>query len=89
MDLAAGKRVKMPARTLAKRRLRELKPIARELGCAEALARIDWILENGNGAERQRAGVEREPRHRRGGGGDRRRRRARLAPARESMAECP
>ena len=41
MDLSAGKRVKMPARTLVKRRLRELKPIARELGCAEALAGIE------------------------------------------------
>ena len=29
MDLAAGKRVKMAARTLAKRRLRELRPVAR------------------------------------------------------------
>jgi glutamate---cysteine ligase / carboxylate-amine ligase len=54
MDLAAGKRVKMAARTLAKRRLRELRPIARSLGCAEELARIDWILEHGNGADRQR-----------------------------------
>jgi carboxylate-amine ligase len=54
MDLAAGKRVKMAARTLAKRRLRELRPIARSLGCVEELARIDWILENGNGADRQR-----------------------------------
>src|SRR5207245_935761 len=25
-----------------------------ELGCAEELARIDWILEHGNGADRQR-----------------------------------
>jgi carboxylate-amine ligase len=54
MDLAAGKRVKNAARTLAKRRLRELRPIARSLGCVEELARIDWILENGNGADRQR-----------------------------------
>src|SRR4051794_30306848 len=53
MDLAAGKRVKVRAGTLARRRLRELKPIARELGCVEELARIDWILENGNGADRQ------------------------------------
>jgi gamma-glutamyl:cysteine ligase YbdK (ATP-grasp superfamily) len=44
----------MAARTLAKRRIRELRPIARELGCAEELSRIDWILENGNGADRQR-----------------------------------
>ncbi len=54
MDLAAGKRVKMPARTLARRRIRELRPVARELGCADALSRIDWILEHGNGADRQR-----------------------------------
>ena len=54
MDLAAGKRVKMAARTLARRRIRELRPVARELGCVNALSRIDWILENGNGAERQR-----------------------------------
>jgi glutamate---cysteine ligase / carboxylate-amine ligase len=53
MDLAAGKRVKMSARTLAKRRLRELRPIARSLGCADALSRIDWILDHGNGAHRQ------------------------------------
>lgn len=53
MDLAAGKRAKMAARTLAKRRLRELRPIARELGCADALSRIDWVVENGNGAHRQ------------------------------------
>jgi carboxylate-amine ligase len=53
MDLAAGKRVKMQARTLVKRRLRELKPIARELGCAEALAGIDRILDKGTGSERQ------------------------------------
>jgi len=54
MDLAAGKRVKMAARTLARRRIRELRPISRDLGCADELARIDWILEHGNGADRQR-----------------------------------
>jgi carboxylate-amine ligase len=53
MDLAAGKRVKVRARTLARRRLRELRPHARELRCAEELARVEWILENGNGADRQ------------------------------------
>jgi glutamate---cysteine ligase / carboxylate-amine ligase len=53
MDLAAGKRVKVPARTLARRRLRELKPIARELDCAEALARAEWIAENGTASDRQ------------------------------------
>jgi carboxylate-amine ligase len=53
MDLSAGKRVKMQARTLVKRRLRELKPIARELGCADALSGVEAILEKGTGAERQ------------------------------------
>jgi glutamate---cysteine ligase / carboxylate-amine ligase len=53
MDLGAGRRVKMPARTLARRRLRELKPIARDLGCSRQLARIEWIIENGTGAHRQ------------------------------------
>jgi glutamate---cysteine ligase / carboxylate-amine ligase len=53
MDLQAGKRVKVPARTLVRRRLRELRPIAREIGCAGELARVGWILDNGTGAERQ------------------------------------
>jgi carboxylate-amine ligase len=53
MDLGAGRRVKMPARTLARRRLKELKPIARELGCSKQLARVDWMIENGTGAQRQ------------------------------------
>jgi len=53
MDLAAGKRIKVPARTLARRRLRELRPIARELGCSEQLARVEWMCENGTGAQRQ------------------------------------
>jgi len=53
MDLAAGRRVKMPARTLARRRLRELKPIARELNCTEHLNRIEFILDSGTGAARQ------------------------------------
>jgi carboxylate-amine ligase len=53
MDLGAGRRLKVPARTLAKRRLRELKPVARELGCAHQLARVEWMLEKGTGAQRQ------------------------------------
>ncbi|MGN6379891.1 MAG: carboxylate-amine ligase [Gaiellales bacterium] len=53
MDLGAGKRVKMRARTLARRRIKELKPIARELGCSRELARVEWILEHGTGADRQ------------------------------------
>ena len=53
MDLAAGKRIKVPARTLARRRIRELRPIARELRCANHLARVEWMIENGTGAQRQ------------------------------------
>ena len=53
MDLAAGKRIKMAARTLARRRLRELRPIARELDCGRQLARVEWMIENGTGAQRQ------------------------------------
>jgi carboxylate-amine ligase len=53
MDLRAGKRIKVPARTLARRRIKELKPIARELGCSDQLARVEWILDNGTGSMRQ------------------------------------
>ena len=53
MDLAAGRRVKMPARTLARRRVKELKPIARQLGCYAHLNRLEWILDHGSGADRQ------------------------------------
>ena len=45
--------IKMAARTLARRRLRELRPIARELSCAHHLARVEWMIENGTGAQRQ------------------------------------
>jgi glutamate---cysteine ligase / carboxylate-amine ligase len=53
MDLRAGKRIKVPARTLARRRIKELKPIARDLGCTHQLARVEWILDNGTGSMRQ------------------------------------
>jgi carboxylate-amine ligase len=53
MDLSAGKRIKMAARTLVRRRLRELRQIARDLGCADELAHVEWILQHGNGAQRQ------------------------------------
>jgi len=53
MDLSAGKRVKVPARTLARRRVRELRPIARALGCNSELSRVEWLLEHGTGADRQ------------------------------------
>src|SRR4051812_23607497 len=53
MDLAGGRRVKLPASQLARRRLRQLAPYARELGCNEALQGIEKILETGTGAARQ------------------------------------
>jgi carboxylate-amine ligase len=53
MDLAGGRRVKLPASQLARRRLRQLAPYARELGCNEALQGIERILETGTGAARQ------------------------------------
>jgi gamma-glutamyl:cysteine ligase YbdK (ATP-grasp superfamily) len=43
----------MPARTLARRRLKELRPIARELGCTQHLARVEWLIEHGTGGQRQ------------------------------------
>ena len=72
MDLARGRRVKMPARTLARRRLRELKPIARELGCSQQLGRIESILDTGTGAMRQLQVWNANRDIRRGRGGDRR-----------------
>jgi carboxylate-amine ligase len=53
MDLAAGERVKTRASDLAARRLEELMPHARELGCDEALRNIERILSVGTGATRQ------------------------------------
>ena len=53
MDLAGGRRVKLPASQLARRRLRQLAPYARELGCYDALQGIERILETGTGAARQ------------------------------------
>jgi glutamate---cysteine ligase / carboxylate-amine ligase len=53
MDLAGGRRVRLPASQLARRRLRQLAPFAKELGCNEALQGIERILETGTGAARQ------------------------------------
>jgi carboxylate-amine ligase len=53
MDLATGRRVKMSAGQLAKRRLRQLTPYARELGCLDALQGIEKVLADGTGAARQ------------------------------------
>ena len=53
MDLAAGARVTLPAAHLAQRRLRQLAPHAKELGCFDALQGIEQILEWGTGSSRQ------------------------------------
>jgi carboxylate-amine ligase len=53
MDLAAGERVKTRASDLAARRLDELLPHARELGCDDALRNVERILSVGTGASRQ------------------------------------
>jgi carboxylate-amine ligase len=53
MDLAGGRRVKLTAAQLARRRLRQLAPYAKELGCDDALGGIERILTDGTGAQRQ------------------------------------
>ncbi len=54
MDLATGKRNRVPVAQLIRRTLTELEPHARELGCEGELEGISEILRNGNGADRQR-----------------------------------
>ena len=53
MDLATGRRNRLPVAQLVRRRLRELEPHARELGSESELEGIQDILANGNGADRQ------------------------------------
>jgi glutamate---cysteine ligase / carboxylate-amine ligase len=53
MDLGASRRIRVPAHQLARRRLRQLKPHAKNLGCDDALKGIEKILELGTGADRQ------------------------------------
>jgi carboxylate-amine ligase len=48
----------LPAPELARRRLDEVRPYARQLGGAEALEEIERILREGTGAERQRRQFE-------------------------------
>jgi len=57
VDFRAGRHV--PAPVLAERLLEELEPDAEALGCAEELAWVRDILEEGSGARRQRAAYER------------------------------
>ena len=54
MDLAAGRRNRVPVAQLIRRTLEELEPHARELGCDRELEGITEILRKGNGSDRQR-----------------------------------
>jgi carboxylate-amine ligase len=53
MDLATGRRNRIPMIQLIKRTLKELEPHARELGSERELEGIEEILSHGNGADRQ------------------------------------
>ena len=53
MDLATGRRNRVPVAQLIRRTLRELEPHARELGSERELEGIREILARGNGADRQ------------------------------------
>jgi carboxylate-amine ligase len=54
MDLATGRRNRVPVAQLVRRALREIRPHARELGSDRELEGIEQILARGNGADRQR-----------------------------------
>jgi glutamate---cysteine ligase / carboxylate-amine ligase len=53
MDLATGRRNRIPVAQVVRRTLRELEPHARELGSERELEGIGEILARGNGADRQ------------------------------------
>jgi glutamate---cysteine ligase / carboxylate-amine ligase len=53
MDLATGRRNRIPIMQLIRRTLKEIEPHARELGSERELEGIEEILRNGNGADRQ------------------------------------
>ena len=53
MDLATGRRNRIPIAQLIRRTLKEIEPHARELGSERELEGIEEILRNGNGADRQ------------------------------------
>ncbi len=53
MDLATGRRNRMPIAQLVRRTLREIEPHARELGSERELEGVREILERGNSADRQ------------------------------------
>jgi glutamate---cysteine ligase / carboxylate-amine ligase len=54
MDLASGRRNRVPVAQLIRRTLRDIEPHARELGSERELEGIREILAGGNGADRQR-----------------------------------
>jgi carboxylate-amine ligase len=53
MDLATGRRNRVPVSQLVRRTLRDLEPHARELGSERELEGISEILSRGNGASAQ------------------------------------
>ena len=53
MDLATGRRIRIPIAKLVRRTVREVEPHARELGCERELEGIEVLLDRGNSAERQ------------------------------------
>jgi carboxylate-amine ligase len=53
MDLATGRRNRIPVAQLIRRTLRELEPHARELGSERELEGVTEILAKGSGADRQ------------------------------------
>ena len=53
MDLATGRRNRVPVAQLVRRTLRDLEPHARELGSERELEGISELLARGNSAERQ------------------------------------
>jgi carboxylate-amine ligase len=54
MDLATGRRNRIPVAQLIRRTLKEIEPHARELGSDRELEGINEILAKGNGSDRQR-----------------------------------
>ncbi len=80
MDLATGRRNRVPVGQLIRRALRDVEPQARELGCDRELEGIREIHRSWLEREAAAAHLQRQPRHRRGGSRDRGRDRAAPAP---------
>jgi carboxylate-amine ligase len=53
MDLATGRRNRVPIAQLVRRTLRDIEPHARELGSERELEGVRDILARGNGSDRQ------------------------------------